>query len=141
MNAIKVEVNEPRLQQFVYVVKGGGRETRTLRPGVNLVPKDVVDQMRKNVAFMAKTQPGSKSNAREGDPDSAVTIHDGELPAEAATTLEGMKVGDAMKLVYDTLDKSQLEAWKATAKSARVLAAIDNQLVKIDATLVEPEKE
>lgn len=149
MTTVRVRVNEARLQQFMYLKKVGedakgkalySRELRTLRPMTNLVPKEVVDQMRENVAFMAKTKPGSKSNPAPGDNEPAITIEDGDLPAETATTLDGMKTLDAVKLVQETVDKTQLETWKATAKG-KVLAAIDTQMLKIDETLLKEEKE
>lgn len=149
MTTVRVRVNEARLQQFMYLKEIGkdakgkplySRELRTLRPMTNLVPKEIVDQMRQNVAFMAKTMPGSKTNPALGDNEPAITIEDGDLPAETATTLDGMKALDAVKLVQETVDKGQLETWKLTAKG-KVLAAIDTQLVKIDATLREEEKE
>jgi len=136
MTNVRVKVNEARLQQFVFVKKVGEdekgkalytRETRTLRPMTNLVPREVVEQMRQNVPFMAKVRAG------------LITIEDGDLPAEALTSLDHLKPVDAVKLVQETVDKDQLETWRATAKG-RVLAAIDTQIVKIDETLNEKKE-
>ena len=136
MTNVRVKVNEARLQQFVSVKKVGEdekgkalytRETRTLRPMTNLVPREVVEQMRQNVPFMAKVRAG------------LITIEDGDLPAEALTSLDHLKPVDAVKLVQETVDKDQLETWRATAKG-RVLAAIDTQIVKIDETLNEKKE-
>lgn len=120
MDTVKVKNNEPRLHQFV-AVTGGKREVRTLKPGVNLVPKPVVEEWKKLKVFQSHLE--LKHLEIEGDIDGAV-----------ADSLDGMKVLDAVKLVNDTLDVAQLEKWKTTTKVGRIAAAIDTQLAKIDAT-------
>lgn len=121
MESVKVHNKEARLHQFVSTA--GGRHTRTLKPGVNLVPKHVVEQMKGNAVFMGHVTEGR------------IVIEEGTVPEAATKSLDGLKPLEAVKLVQDTLDVEQLIAWKTNAKTLapKVLSAIDNQLAKIDA--------
>ena len=95
---------------------------RTLKPGVNLVPRETVDAMRDSVVV--------KSWLKDGW---LVIDEATKLPSTIHQSLDGLKVPEAVALVKDTLDVALLEKWRETPNLApKVLAAIDNQLAEID---------
>lgn len=121
MNTVKITNTQARLMQ----IGDPDRSPRFLKPGVNLVPQATYDKVSKEVGFKSWVADGS--------------IKVDTKPTAATTaSLADMKPVEAAKLVAETLDVLQLEAWKQAESRPKVLAAIDTQLAAIEAA-VKPE--
>lgn len=102
---------------------------RTLKPGVNLVPKETVEFNRSNVVFKHLEDTG------------AIVVEE-EVGEDIAKSVASMKPADAVKLVQQTLDVVLLERWQSDpATSPKVLAAIATQLEKIESMGPQKPKE
>lgn len=132
MKTVKVVNNQSRLVNIMepgpMLVGADGKErrqpaskVRTLKPGINLVPPDVLAFNRETVVFKALEAEGK------------IVIEE-EVDEAIGKSIAGMKPVDAVKLVQATLDTKMLTVWQDDASTPpKVLAAIATQLEKIEA--------